>query len=320
MRCTSVTDCWAVGVYAKKGADLGQALHWTGKKWFLVATPTPGGTLKDGLNDLIDVACTSADSCWAVGSYGNLGGLTAVILNLALHWNGKAWSQVTVPDPGGTGKGLVTTLASVRCTSPDVCWAAGSAGKIAGSIVFSNEMLRWNGKSKKWSSVTVPNPAGVAKGDVNELSGLSCTAPANCWAAGTYGKFGKRTLNLALHWNGMSWSKVRTPNPDGSGAGASNSLVGVSCTSSKDCWAVGGIGDTGVDPLIENEALHWNGMSWTRALLPQPGGMAGGDLSDLTGVRCTDPANCWAVGEQQKKNGPSLDQILHWHGGKWVVS
>jgi hypothetical protein len=329
VRCTSLANCWAVGSYERKGAVLGQALHWTGHRWFLVATPTPGGTLKNGLNDLIDVACTSAGSCWATGSYGNLGSSTGVILNLALHWNGTTWSQVPVPNPGGSGKGKghLLSLDAVRCTGPKTCWAVGFAGILSNKIVFRNEVLRWDGK--KWSAAPVPNPAGVGKDHINELVGLSCTASDSCWATGDYGSINK-LLNEALHWNGRKWLKVRTPNPEGSALGSSNSLAGVSCTSSKDCWAVGTLSmvtvmvmetsrSTSPSSPTENEALHWNGKSWTKASLPQPGGTAGGDTSELVGVRCTSPTNCWAVGDQQKKNGPDVAQILRWNGVKWVT-
>ena len=317
VRCTSALNCWAVGFYTKKGADSGEALHWNGKAWSLIATPTPGGTLPGSLNVLADVACTSAASCWITGEYGSVNGATEVVLNLALHWNGKVWSQVPAPNPGGSGNHHVNGLVSVRCAGPKDCWAVGTAAIIGGKLIFRDEALHWNGK--KWSSVTVPNPGGVANGGVNELAGLSCISASDCWATGVYGKVAERALNLALHWNGKRWSTVATPDPQGTHAGVSNVLVGVSCSSAKDCWAVGSI--SGADPMkssTKNEVLHWNGAAWAKASVPQPGGTAAGDLSELNSVRCPSPANCWAVGDQRGKNGPDLSQLLHWNGVKWV--
>lgn len=316
VRCASADNCWAVGLYLKKDADLGQILHWTGKKWSLTTSPTPGGTLSGDVTVFTDVACTSAASCWIAGAYGRADGSMDSILNLALHWNGKAWSQVATPDPAGTGKNRLSSLVSVRCASPANCWAAGFAGILDPEIIIRNEMLHWNGK--KWTSHSVPNPAGTTAGDVNELEGLSCTSASNCWAAGTAGKFVSTVLNDALHWNGKKWSKVTTPNPDGTGANSRNTLFGINCTTAKDCWAVGEIGGADSSVATENEVLHWNGTRWAKVTVPQPGGTAGGSISDLIGVRCTARDNCWSVGIQQKKNGPSLNQILHWNGVKWT--
>jgi hypothetical protein len=318
VRCTSATNCWAVGSYAKKGADLAQALHWTGKKWSLVATPTPGGTLPANVNILTDVACSSAGSCWAAGDYGALNS-TDLLLNLLLHWNGKKWSQVSAPNPDGAGDKHLNGLLAVRCAGPADCWAVGTGANVGSQLNFRDEALHWNGK--KWLSVAVPNPAGVAKEDVNQLDGLACTSASNCWATGVYGKAADRALNLALHWNGKRWSRVATPNPEGTQAGASNILVGVNCSSARNCWAVGSIsGAESATTATKNEALHWNGTAWSKAPVPQPGGTADGDLSELNSVRCSSPANCWAVGDQQRKNGPNLRQLLHWTGVKWVSS
>jgi hypothetical protein len=267
------------------------------------------------VTDFIDVACTSAASCWIAGGYGDADG---ALLNLALRWNGKAWSQVATPDPVGTSANHLSILQSVRCAGPTNCWATGFQGTLSAKVIFRNEMLHWNGKN--WSSHSVPNPAGTSKGDFNELEGLSCTSASDCWATGTAGKLVGTDLNEALHWNGRKWSKVATPNPDGTGASSRNTLIGINCTSSKDCWAVGEIGGATSSVATENEALHWNGTKWSKATVPQPGGRAGGGISELIGVRCTSPGNCWAVGDQQKKNGPNLNQILHWNGVKWTSS
>lgn len=45
--------------------------------------------------------------------------------------------------------------------------------------------------------------------------------------------YGGTTHNLALHWNGSSWSRATTP------GGNDYSLADVACPSSSSCWAVG---------------------------------------------------------------------------------
>lgn len=318
VRCASAKNCWAVGVYARKDTDFAEILHWTGKKWFAVAAPTPGGTLAGSLNDLLDVACTSITSCWATGEYGTVAGSSQVILDLALHWNGKTWSQVHTPNPGGTGNNHVNALIAVRCAGPKDCWAVGTGAILGNTIIFRDEALHWDGQ--KWSMALVPNPAGIAAGDFNELAGLSCTSTSNCWATGSYGHVTRRSLNLALHWNGHTWSKVSVANPGGTTTGASNILAGISCNAPKDCWAAGSFANGALGVPIQNEIFHWDGTTWKKASVPQPGGTATGDLSELNNVRCASKINCWAVGDQMRKGGPDLRQILHWTGGQWVTS
>src|SRR5262249_51394354 len=101
VRCTSPANCLAVGSYGTLGSPLNllnETLRWDGTTWSQVTTPSPGGTAGDGaFSELIGLACTSAVNCWAVGSYGTLT-VPETSLNQVLHWNGSAWSQVTVPE------------------------------------------------------------------------------------------------------------------------------------------------------------------------------------------------------------------------------
>ncbi len=320
VRCTSAMNCWAVGNYNKKDAVLDEALHWTGGKWFLVSTPTPGGTLTGGLNSLLDVACTAATSCWATGDYGSTSPPDSRVLNLALHWNGHTWSQVSTPNPGGPGKNIAHGLAAVRCTSKSDCWAAGIDGNLGVGGVLRNQMLHWNGR--KWSAASVPNPAGTSPGHDNVINSLACTSANSCWAVGFYGPTspGVQELNQILHWNGRKWHKVGADNPDGTGTTASNNLIAVSCTSARDCWAVGRSGNVLGGEAGENQALHWTGARWLAVPVPQPGGTAPGDLNMLNGVRCTSAASCWAVGNEQQSGKSSQHEILRWNGAKWVTS
>ncbi len=159
-------------------------------------------------------------------------------------------------------------------------------------------------------------------GDFSELDSLSCTSAANCWAAGSDGHDGSSALtsNQALHWNGHKWSAVSTPEPDGTGAFASNILNGVNCSAPDNCWAVGYVGNLDLVAPILNEALHWNGTHWSMASVPDPGGHAEGDHSFLYGVRCTSRTNCWAVGQVRPGNGTDRSQLMHWNGVTWSAT
>jgi hypothetical protein len=319
LRCVTASNCWAVGYYAKHDAELDQILHWNGKKWSASAAPTPAGTLSDDINELFGVTCASASACWATGEYGTFDSGTETILSQTLRWNGKSWSVASTPQPGGKSPGDISGLDTVRCSSASNCWSIGGYGVFnPPELEFSDQALHWNGK--RWSSVSVPSPAGNGNGDISSLEGLTCTSAANCWAVGEAEEPGL-IFNNALHWNGKKWSAATTPNPDGTGSNASNILIDVFCGQPGSCWAVGTFGAEDESPgSIRNEALHYNGKKWSTVTTPDPGGTASGHTNELEGVRCTSTSACWAVGNIQNGAGLNRNEILRWNGKKWATS
>jgi hypothetical protein len=143
--CTTATNCWAAGTFGLFGTLLqNDVLHWNGKKWSMGTAPN-ASTNTGAENELQAINCLSASNCWTVG-FDEAPGPS---LNEALHWNGKQWSQSTVPNPAGTGKKASNDLFSIRCTSGSNCWAVGQDQRTAAGPA-QNEALHWNGK--KWSS------------------------------------------------------------------------------------------------------------------------------------------------------------------------
>jgi hypothetical protein len=318
VRCLNSTDCWAVGRYLKGTAWLGEALHWTGKKWYSTAVPAPGGTGSNTANELFDSTCTAANNCWAVGEFGLGSNVPKKLLNLVLHWNGKKWSRVRSPNPGGTNLGALNFLNAVRCISASDCNAVGSYGSVPiDKDIFLNEVLHWNGKS--WSWVHVLSPAGTRPGDDSELIGLGCGAPTSCWGAGYAGRFEPTETfqNEILHWSGKKWTTVKVPDPGGAKTGDSNFLLADTCDGSANCWAVGEYRNT--HDAFVNEALHWNGKRWYYVGTPNAAGAESFDQNYLYAVRCASSSNCWAVGGDQPYLGIETNEILHWNGKHWSI-
>jgi hypothetical protein len=319
VRCAATVNCWAVGDHSGGGALLNEALHWNGKKWTAVPTPNPGGKGSGKISELEDSTCITSANCWAVGDFGSgTEGPTEKRINQVLHWNGRKWSRLRVVNPGGTRIGHVNTLYSVRCLSARDCTAVGDYGTTSASGVLRNQALHWNGKN--WSLANTANPGGTKPGGVNEVFALGCGAADSCWGTGSYGrtKSPVKNLNEILHWNGKKWTKVTAPNPDGTGTGKGNELFAATCVSSANCWAVGNYGSTTVgDGVGRNEALHWNGRKWRKVATPNPGGTATGEVNELLGVRCSSSGSCWAVGILENLTNGVRDEILHWNGKKW---
>src|SRR6185503_14020813 len=90
VRCTSATDCWAVGYYSVGnpalpiGTLVYQTLivHWDGNAWSLVDSPNSSAVESNVLND---VACAAPDNCWAVGGFHGTSGPS---LTLIEHYDG----------------------------------------------------------------------------------------------------------------------------------------------------------------------------------------------------------------------------------------
>jgi hypothetical protein len=89
---TSPNDVWAVALPLSGGTVL---IHWNGKKWSHVPSPTPGVR---GSTDLWQVVAISRQNAWAIGSYCAKPNTVACGANRPLlqHWNGKRWTAASI--------------------------------------------------------------------------------------------------------------------------------------------------------------------------------------------------------------------------------
>ncbi|HZO80004.1 MAG TPA: hypothetical protein VFB39_18360 [Solirubrobacteraceae bacterium] len=326
--CVSGSDCWAVGLVVNgTGARVNQAMRWNGKRWRLVSTPDPGGKSNADEQQLNGVSCLSASDCWAVGVYTNSSSMAR--LNEALHWNGKKWKLISTPNPGGTRNGRQHLLSGVSCVTRSDCWAVGAIAPSAlvagtsravppGRPTF-NQVLHWNGK--RWSSVAIHDPAGKTGFVINGLQGVTCVRATDCWAVGLYRPSGSRFLNQAQRFNGRKWKVVSMPSPGRPPGMAqptgTRQLPAVSCPSATACRAVGNYPNH--SGLTLNEALRFDGKKWLVMRTPDQGGKSTRQDDELSGLACTAPSNCWAVGGFAGNASGFLNQALRWNGKLWAL-
>lgn len=320
--CVSKAGCFAVGSVAIPGQgptypDQGPpvstlAERWVRGKWSIQATPNPhlsaGGA--DGppqvIVKLAAISCSSLRACTAVGSSDSLAPSDGYIVDysemLVEHWDGTRWVGQTAPRPPLYGEpqqpGGGPAFSGVACGSPTMCVAVGGPGfnEVAGSVdtsVQTTFAARWNGHV--WQIQDTANGVGTSGG---RLESISCPAATTCFAVGGGNPNGGPPL--AEQWDGARWNVLPTPDP---GAGAE--LRGISCTSVRECTAVGGAGG---EPLAE----HWDGNAWTLRSTPKaPGGSSLVTGDGLSGVSCLSPTFCVAVG------APHLAEI--WNGTTWTL-
>jgi phosphatidylinositol-3-phosphatase len=159
-----------------------------------------------------------------------------------------------------------------------------------------------------WTVVTSPD-TGTNDNDLWSVSGRS---PKDIWAVGSLLPNANATIvqTLALHYNGTSWKRVRTPD-FGSEA---NSLYGVATLPDGTAWATGiytqASGHTG-----RALTMHWSGGKWRIVPAANPGS-AEDMLYSAAAVNDTD---VWAVGTYGDSDGFFHPLIEHWNGHHWTA-
>jgi hypothetical protein len=248
--------------------------------------PAKPGLTADPGEQLLSVTGSSASNAWAVGET-----VTTPSRSVVLHWNGRAWSKVTIPDPS------VNSVVGASAVSAGNAWLVGNQCPDQCTKPETTLILHWNGAA--WSHVASPNPAGK----VNFLSAVSASSSADAWAVGSTCTISTGScVPLLLHWNGKAWARAASPAP-----GGSESLEAVATISPGDAWAVGRACDpVCYQPLV----MHWNGTKWSTSAVPS----VGSGSSGLSGVAATSASDVWAVG---RADDDAKTVILHWNGMKW---
>jgi hypothetical protein len=107
------------------------------------------------------------------------------------------------------------------------------------------------------------------------------------------------SLSLALHWNGSSWRRVRTPNSNNPTDAVV--LTGVAAVAPNDAWAVGTFTHWDAPQFQRAVIMRWNGTRWRLVR-----NACGPGLNKIDARTATD---IWAVG------GTST---CHWDGSTWT--
>ena len=154
--------------------------------------------------NLETISAVTARDIWAIGSSGNSNeGSTQTLI---LHWDGFNWDRVTSPNLGKA----YNVLHDISIGSADDIWAVGSYSNAAYTDQDRTMILHWNGS--QWS--VVPSPNGNLDHN-NTLFGTLAISKNDVWAVGSQveirNDFGHEPLTL--HWDGVRWSIVPSPEP-----------------------------------------------------------------------------------------------------------
>jgi hypothetical protein len=260
--------------------------------WAPVPSPSVGS---DG--SIFNAVGSSPGATWGVGYY--LNGTpyfqTLVERPVQGQWN-------VVPSPNLGLGGFLSSVAPIPDTRNWWSVGFGYVGSTRPTLIEY-----WTGQV--WKIAPSPSPGSLD----SLLNGIAALSTSDAWAVGDYADIGFSYVGLIEHWDGSSWSIVKSPSP-----GTEDFLLAVAPVSSNDVWAVGNTRDlTSNDALIE----HWDGGSWSvTATPPLPEGAIGAVLSSLSATSSTD---VWAVGWYGTTDpvGNVLLKTLveHWDGISWSV-
>jgi len=128
----------------------------------VVPSANPGSATT--ASQLAGVVALTPSNAWAVGS--TTSGSSQALIE---HWNGRAWTQATIPAIGTSSR-----LNGVAASSDRNIWAAGSYGDSNGSHTLAEQF-----DGNNWN--VIPSPDG---GQVNELFGSGTSSAASTWLVG----------------------------------------------------------------------------------------------------------------------------------------
>jgi hypothetical protein len=210
-----------------------------------------------------------------------------------------SWKLVTSVSPL-----TINTLAAVSGTSTSDVWAVGKTRAASGVGMTLAE--HWDGTA--WTVVSTPNPDNNG----NILAGVAAIAPNDAWAVGYAFDASGGGETLAFHWDGSTWTSVKTP----AMSGRVPVFTSVYAVSAKDVWAAGYSTDESgntLAPLVEN----WNGKVWTVKATPNLG-TYGSEFATISGSAAND---IWAIGATSTNVSQSsyVTFTEHWNGKKWSI-
>ena len=269
---------------AGAGVVLSATSAW-GSGWTPTEAPLPAGANSSPSADVTGVACPTAGSCVAVGSYTDASSNDQGVIDTL---SGGVWTATKAPLPANASPDAI--LSAVACTSATACTAAGQYIDNSGH----DQGLIETGSGTSWTATEAPLPAGANANPVVSIYILAvgCTSATACTIVGEYADNSGNQQGLIETGSGTSWTPTKAPLPAGANANSGADLYAVACTSATACTAAGQYNDnSGQQGLIETGS----GTSWTPTKAPLPAGANANPVVSLSAVRCTSATACTIV-------------------------
>lgn len=157
-----------------------------------------------------------------------------------------------------------------------------------------------------------------------DLYGVSCPASGSCIASGAF-ENAKEEIFPLVAFQSSGWGASELPLPSGATSKLFSGLQAISCPDTGYCVAVGTLESGEGAPKTEALISTYAAGGWTSEALPAPN--AEGDppvaskdsKTELTGVSCTAPESCVAVGSYEDESNSEVAFIATQAAGKWTT-
>jgi hypothetical protein len=249
------------------------------------------------------VLITSAAACCTLAIGTGMATASGATAAPAGHWgNARNVSGLGKLNAGGD-----TGVAMVSCTTPGNCTAAGGYSDSA----KQDHPFAADEKGGTWGkAVTIPAPTPSATSSF--ANSLSCGAPGNCVAGGSFSVTGSPDKGFVASEENGTWDSASAV----SGGATFSDTITVACASAGNCAAGGFIADhsgAAVQPFVMDEK---NGAWGLAQLVP---GLAGLKASGGTtqAISCASPGNCGAVGTYTDASANSQVFVVDERNGTW---
>jgi len=312
--CAGNRACVAGGSFSDSaGVSHGMVVTQSGAKWTGQAKiPLPANaSAQYPASEVVSLTCQKAGHCVAVGDYFTAGAVLPLVVTQA---NGK-WGGALSPalPAGASARPQQAMLTAVGCTAAGYCQAVGTYRDARGHI---QPMTVARATSGRWGrGIRLPVPPGAVTSPGPRVSGVACTAPSTCAAAGWYytAATAGATAPLGLVETKGKWTAVRIAIP----AGASDAdLRAISCGGPGSCLAVGDLVAAG---LPTGFGVPFRSGRFGRAALisATAPGVASPARGELFAVSCLPAGSCVATGEAYATSGQWAAVAITGNGGNW---
>jgi hypothetical protein len=219
-----------------------------------------------------------------------------------------------VPGAAGLNTGGYGFVRSLSCASPGNCSAGGDykdSSDHEQAFVASQHNGRW-GRAEE-----VPGTAALNLGTWAEINAVSCRAPGDCSAGGSYANAAEDTEAFVVtetHWRWGRASEV--PGTAALAVGDYAAVDAIGCSAAGNCTAVGTYKTSSV--AYRAFAVADRNGRWGRAA-PIPGVAAldvGGFVSSLV-LSCAGPGDCTAGGIYTAAGGRYEAFVAAESSGRW---
>lgn len=256
------------------------------------------------------LACGSARSCAAVGTYVNSADQRDPVVESKSNGNWLEGAEAPLPNDAVAAPNV--TFGGIACTGPDACDAVGS---YAGTS--QRKALVLSDTRNAWSDVQAPLPSDAASSAAS-LAAIACVLGKTCTAVGTYVAT-QGGAPLILTGSGKIWHASTAALPATQMANGPWALHSVACASVGSCVAGGFYEDRRGETSQQGLLLSESAGSWRASEAPLPTDAATGTSpnAEIGAVSCPAAADCAAIGSYLATDEGTAGLLLTESSGVW---